>query len=142
MQRVVITGYGVVTPLGLSAEETWKALLEGRSGIGPITLFDTDDFPVKVAAEVKEVVVDADLRDPQGLLPDLGHPLLEVAAGLDVAGLQIRPGVAWDVVLAARRGVSDPHLQTRLQVAGGDHHACAATVRRSGAHPGHRHSFG
>lgn len=53
MRRVVFTGYGVVSPLGLTAEETWSALIEGRSGVGPITLFDTSGFEVKMAAEVK-----------------------------------------------------------------------------------------
>lgn len=53
MRRVVVTGYGAVTPLGLSAEETWRAAVEGQSGVSPITRFDTTDFPVKLAAEVK-----------------------------------------------------------------------------------------
>jgi len=52
--RVVITGLGAVTPLGLSAAEFWQGLVEGRSGIGPITLFDVSDYPVKLAAEVKD----------------------------------------------------------------------------------------
>ncbi len=52
-RRVVITGLGAVTPLGLSAEATWKSALEGRSGVGPISLFDTKDCPVTFAAEVK-----------------------------------------------------------------------------------------
>ncbi len=52
-RRVVITGVGLVTPLGIGTEETWQALLEGRSGVGYITRFDTSDFPVKIAAEVK-----------------------------------------------------------------------------------------
>jgi 3-oxoacyl-[acyl-carrier-protein] synthase II len=51
--RVVITGLGAVTPLGLNAEDLWKGLINGRSGIAPITLFDASRFPVKIAAEVK-----------------------------------------------------------------------------------------
>lgn len=53
MQRVVITGLGAVTPLGLTTAETWRNLLAGVSGVGPITLFDTKDFSVRIAAEVK-----------------------------------------------------------------------------------------
>ncbi|NYF23984.1 beta-ketoacyl-ACP synthase II [Sporosarcina sp. JAI121] len=53
-RRVVVTGIGAVSPVGNSAEESWKAVLEGRSGIGPLTRLDRDQFPVKVAAEVKE----------------------------------------------------------------------------------------
>jgi 3-oxoacyl-[acyl-carrier-protein] synthase II len=53
-KRVVVTGIGAVSPVGNSAEESWKAVLEGKSGIGPLTRLDSDKFPVKVAAEVKD----------------------------------------------------------------------------------------
>jgi 3-oxoacyl-[acyl-carrier-protein] synthase II len=54
-KRVVITGLGAVTPLGNSVKETWKGLLEGRSGIGPTTLFDAENFPTKISGEVKKL---------------------------------------------------------------------------------------
>ena len=53
IRRVVVTGIGAVTPIGLTADETWAAMLEGKNGIAPITLFDTADFKTKLAAEVK-----------------------------------------------------------------------------------------
>ncbi len=52
--RVVITGLGAFTPIGNSPEEYWKNLVEGVSGIGPITSFDAKDLQVKVAGEVKD----------------------------------------------------------------------------------------
>lgn len=52
-RRVVVTGVGAVTAVGLNAEETWQAMLAGRSGIGPITLFDPEPFPIRIQAEVK-----------------------------------------------------------------------------------------
>ncbi|MEA2573416.1 MAG: 3-oxoacyl-[acyl-carrier-protein] synthase [Chloroflexia bacterium] len=52
-RRVVITGLGAVTPVGNTAEETWRNLLAGKSGIGQITLFDPADFAIKIAGEVK-----------------------------------------------------------------------------------------
>jgi 3-oxoacyl-[acyl-carrier-protein] synthase II len=52
-RRVVITGVGAVTPVGNTADEFWAALLEGRSGIGPITRFDATDFPTRIAGELK-----------------------------------------------------------------------------------------
>ncbi len=52
--RVGITGMGLVTPLGNDVETTWKALLAGVSGAGPITKFDTSDHGVRIAAEVKD----------------------------------------------------------------------------------------
>jgi 3-oxoacyl-[acyl-carrier-protein] synthase II len=54
MKRVVITGMGMVTSLGHSVEETWQALCEGRSGVGPITNFDAREYPVKFAGEVRD----------------------------------------------------------------------------------------
>ena len=53
IRRVVVTGIGAVTPLGLNADESWKAMVEGKNGIAPITLFDTANFKTKLAAEVK-----------------------------------------------------------------------------------------
>ena len=52
-RRVVVTGIGAVTPLGTTAEEHWENLIAGKSGAGPITLFDASDFPVKFACELK-----------------------------------------------------------------------------------------
>ena len=52
-RRVVITGMGLVTPLGIGVKETWGKLCAGESGIGPITRFDTKDFDTKIAGEVK-----------------------------------------------------------------------------------------
>jgi 3-oxoacyl-[acyl-carrier-protein] synthase II len=51
--RVVITGLGAVTPLGLTAEEFWQGLIQGKNGVGPLTIFDPSLFVVKLAAEVK-----------------------------------------------------------------------------------------
>lgn len=52
--RAVITGLGAITPLGLTVEDYWEGLTKGRSGTGPITLFDTSSYPVKVGAEVRD----------------------------------------------------------------------------------------
>ncbi len=53
-RRVVVTGLGLVTPLGIGIDNTWSALCAGRSGIGEITRFDTTEFATKIAAEVKD----------------------------------------------------------------------------------------
>jgi 3-oxoacyl-[acyl-carrier-protein] synthase II len=52
-ERIVITGLGAITPLGLTVKETWEGLVAGRSGIGPVTQFDASSFPTRIAGEVK-----------------------------------------------------------------------------------------
>lgn len=62
MRRVVVTGMGTVNPIGLNVDEYWEGLKAGKTGFGEITYFDTTDFKVKVAAEVKGFVA-ADRMD-------------------------------------------------------------------------------
>ena len=53
-RRVVVTGLGAVTPIGNTVEEFWDGIKEGKVGIGEITKFDTTEYKVKIAAEVKD----------------------------------------------------------------------------------------
>jgi 3-oxoacyl-[acyl-carrier-protein] synthase II len=57
-RRVVITGLGAITPVGNDVPTTWRALLEGRSGVGAITRFDASTFPIRIAGEVKGFALD------------------------------------------------------------------------------------
>ncbi len=57
MRRVVITGIGAVTPIGIGKDAFWNALIEGKSGIGPITRFDVSEYTTKIAGEVSDFVV-------------------------------------------------------------------------------------
>jgi 3-oxoacyl-[acyl-carrier-protein] synthase II len=52
-RRVVVTGLGLISPVGIGVEPSWSALVAGKSGIGPITLFDASTFPTRIAGEVK-----------------------------------------------------------------------------------------
>jgi 3-oxoacyl-[acyl-carrier-protein] synthase II len=54
MRRVVVTGIGVISPIGSGRQRFWDALLDGQSGIGPVTGFDTSAFPVHIGAEVRD----------------------------------------------------------------------------------------
>src|SRR4051812_40171779 len=62
MERVAITGIGLVSPVGLDTETSWRNLLDGRSGIAEIEAFDPGEMPVRVAGEVRGF-------DPAGLVP-------------------------------------------------------------------------
>ena len=53
LKRVVVTGFGAITPIGKNAKEYWESLVEGKSGAAPITLFDASNFKTKFACEVK-----------------------------------------------------------------------------------------
>ena len=68
-RRVVITGLGAITPIGNTVDEFWEGIKEGRCGIGAITKFDTSDYKVKIAAEVKGT-----LRDWIKVYNDGGDP--------------------------------------------------------------------
>ncbi|WP_317951413.1 beta-ketoacyl synthase N-terminal-like domain-containing protein, partial [Rossellomorea marisflavi] len=54
MKRVVVTGLGTVNPLGNDVETTWANALAGKSGVGPLTRLNADEYPAKVAAELKD----------------------------------------------------------------------------------------
>jgi len=62
MNRVVVTGFGAITPIGLGAQANWQSLMDVKSGVGPITLFDASSYPTKIAAEVKGY-------DPSSVIP-------------------------------------------------------------------------
>src|SRR2546428_11603718 len=53
-RRVVVTGLGMITPLGATVEKTWEGIVAGRSGIGPITRFDTTGLETTIAGEVRD----------------------------------------------------------------------------------------
>ena len=64
-RRVVITGMGVIAPLGHSVDQLFRAQIEGRSGVGPITLFNASRFPTHIAAEVKGFDLAAYVQHPE-----------------------------------------------------------------------------
>ncbi|HUZ74345.1 MAG TPA: beta-ketoacyl-ACP synthase II [Stellaceae bacterium] len=69
MRRVVVTGIGLVTPLGVGAERVWKRLLEGRSGVRAIQSFDVSDLPAKIAGQVPIGATEAGDFDPDVWVP-------------------------------------------------------------------------
>ena len=89
--RVVVTGVGAVTPAGNTAGETWEAMLAGRSGVGPITLFDPEPFPVRIQAEVRDFALDAriDAKQQRHMNRGVRFAMNAVLEALDDSGLAI-----------------------------------------------------
>ena len=80
-KRVVVTGVGLVTPLGTGVEKTWSALCAGKSGIGPITRFDASDLGVNIAAEVKDFQMEEHMEKKVGKHLELFVQYAVAAAG-------------------------------------------------------------
>jgi len=91
MRRVVVTGVGAVTPVGNTAEEFWAALLQGKSGIGPITRFDAGPLPTKIAGEVKgfDSLRFIDKKDDRKFDPFLKYAIACAAMAVEDAGLNV-----------------------------------------------------
>ncbi len=143
-KRVVITGMGALTPLGLSVDETWAGLVAGRSGITEISLFDPSNLPVRIAGEVKgfdptdfvdveqaqrmarcsqlalaagtQAMADADLA---------GHPPVTERAGVIMGtangGIDIAVG-SWDSYKAQGLKGFSPHAATAWMCNAPAHH--------------------
>jgi len=89
--RTVITGMGVVTPLGNSVEEYWSALLAGKSGVATITRFDVSDYPTKIAAEVKGFDSSSviDKKEARRMDPSEQYAMVASAQAVKDAGLDL-----------------------------------------------------
>jgi 3-oxoacyl-[acyl-carrier-protein] synthase II len=81
MRRVVVTGMGMVTPVGHDLESTWSSLLSGRSGVGAISLFDARTFPTRIAAEVHDFRLDDYLTDASRWAEHSRNTKFALAAG-------------------------------------------------------------
>lgn len=90
-RRVVITGVGLVTPLGVGVKETWSALCAGKSGIGEITRFDVSDYETKIAGEVKGFNPNDYLpqKDAKRVQPFIAYAIAATRMALEDSGLII-----------------------------------------------------
>ena len=101
-RRVVVTGVGPVTPIGIGKDTFWNNLVAGKSGIGPITQFDTTDFTVKIAGEVKDFDYTAFIDKKEGKRMDRVTHFAVAAAKLAIECFKPMPagrsrcGKNWD----------------------------------------------
>lgn len=120
--RLVVTGMGAITPIGLSTEEYWENLVAGKCGIGPITRFDTSELPVKIAAEVKDFEPDKYMsrKLTREMDPFMQYGYAAAMQALDQAGEAAEPERMGIVVGTALGGIS-PISETQDGVSKGEH---------------------
>jgi 3-oxoacyl-[acyl-carrier-protein] synthase II len=125
-RRVVITGVGLVTPLGTGVDKNWQALMDGRSGIGPVTRFDVSDFPTRIAGEVKDFHPEEFIEKKEIKKMDLFIQYAVAAAKMAMDESQLRitaenedmVGVIVGVGIAGLSSIEEYHklfLETRLK---------------------------
>lgn len=92
-RRVVITGLGLVTPLGVGVPKTWSAILSGQPGVGPITRFDASDYPCRIAGEVKDFnpADYIEKKDIKKMDTFIQYAVAASQEAVDDAGLKITP---------------------------------------------------
>jgi 3-oxoacyl-[acyl-carrier-protein] synthase II len=97
-RRVVVTGMGVVSPLGCSVPEAWKNLLAGESGIGPLTRFDASEYRSRIAGEVKDFDISQYLDSKEANRLDLycHYAVASAHEALSQAGLLNNASIAFD----------------------------------------------
>jgi 3-oxoacyl-[acyl-carrier-protein] synthase II len=90
-RRVVVTGMGAVTPLGNDLASTWDGIVNGRSGIGPVTHFDTTGFTTRIAGEIRDFDPTAFVspKDAKKMEPFIHYGLAAAFMALDDSGLEI-----------------------------------------------------
>src|SRR5215510_13946494 len=95
-RRVVITGIGLVTPLGNDVASNWQGVLAGRSGIGPSTRFDASGFPVRIAGEVRnfDPGVYIEKKDVKKMDPFIQYAVAAAQMAVDDARFRIEPASA------------------------------------------------
>ncbi|MCP3165659.1 beta-ketoacyl-ACP synthase II [Myxococcus qinghaiensis] len=92
-RRVVVTGMGLISPVGTGVEKSWEALVRGQSGVGPITLFDASALDCQIAGEVKDFKVDDYIERRESRRMDRFAHFAVVAADMALAdsGLKVTP---------------------------------------------------
>src|SRR6266581_8269792 len=105
--RVVVTGLGLVTSLGNDVTSTWKALCEGRSGVGPITSYDTSRFRVHFGAEIKhfDPSIYMDRKEMRRTDPYEHFAIAAAKQALAQSGMQITAENADDIGVYIGSGV-------------------------------------
>jgi 3-oxoacyl-[acyl-carrier-protein] synthase II len=104
---VVVTGVGLVSPLGVGTDATWSAVLAGRSGIGPITRFDASQFATRIAGEVQgfDPLAFVEKKDVKKMDVFIHFAIAAAQFAVDDAGLEVTPEIATRVGVFVASGI-------------------------------------
>ena len=114
-RRVVITGLGIVSPVGNSVEQAWQNILAGRSGIDRITRFDTSTFPVQIAGEVRDFDITQYIpaRDARRMDTFIHYGMAAGIQAIKDAGLEAHPANADRIGVSIGSGIGGlPMIET------------------------------
>ncbi|HNR93964.1 MAG TPA: beta-ketoacyl-ACP synthase II [Kiritimatiellia bacterium] len=106
-RKVAVTGLGIVSPLGCSVDTVWNRLMNGESGIGPITYFDTTLFDAKIGGQVKEFDVDAFIpkKEQRRMDPFCHYGIAAAKMAVSDAGLEMEKEDPWRVGVMVSSGI-------------------------------------
>ncbi len=106
-RKVAVTGLGIVSPLGCSVDTVWNRLMNGESGIGPITYFDTTLFDAKIGGQVKEFDVDAFIpkKEQRRMDPFCHYGIAAAKMAVSDAGLEMGKEDPWRVGVMVSSGI-------------------------------------
>ncbi len=117
-RRVVVTGLGIISPVGNSIAAAWENILAGRSGIGPITNFDVSDFPVRIAGEIRDFDVSDYIpgKDARRMGAFIHYGIAAASQAIADSGLEITASNAARAGVAIGSGIGGLHgIETAYQ---------------------------
>ena len=118
-KRVVITGVGMITPLGLTTGESWEAMKAGKCGVGKITRFDASEYPTQIAAEIKGFNPETYIEPKEVKKMDtfIHYAIAASQMAMDDSGLMITPDIADNVGVMVGAGMGGlPAIETYHKV--------------------------
>ena len=116
-RRVVVTGLGMLSPVGLNVTESWRNILAGVSGVGPVEGFDTTDYPTKIWAKVKNLCLDSHIaaKDVKKMDPFTQYGMIAADEALLDANLSIDDELSHRIGVAVGAGIGGIQTITNNQ---------------------------
>jgi len=117
-RRVVVTGLGIISPIGNTVEAAWSAIKAGRSGIAPITHFDVSSFPVRIGGEIRDFDITRFIpaKDARKMASFIHYGIAAAAQAFEDSGIEINEANADRAGLAIGSGIGGlPGIENAYQ---------------------------